>query len=173
MQTTLQRGAYKLNLGEGCALSDGRWSLKGMIRRYLTATARERDINIPPLDIAAMMPTDITPNNSYQVHLDLPNSEYKPNYVGMNGDNDGYPEGLVGHHLSWTAIGLVIIIICVAIYVAIWVYRRRVKIRVFFADALFAKHVSKGGIENVKYDVKTPDGVQLVPKTESTDTEIV
>ena len=174
-QTTLARGTYKVNITEGCVLAGGRWELHGMVRKYLSAQALLRGIEIPPLDLKEIVRQHINNSRQYQVHLDLKTQyeQYKPNYVKMSDDTDGYPEVLIAHHLSWTAIGLLIIVLCISVYVAIWVYRRRVKIRVFFADALFAKRGAKTGVEGVKYDVKTPDKVQIVPKTESTDTAIV
>ena len=170
-QTTLSRGVYKLRLEEGCILSGGRWALHGMVRRYVTGTARLDEIAIPPLDLAALIVQSTTLNNSFQVHLDIQNDQYYvPKYESM--DNDGYPEVLVAHHLSWTAIGFIILLLCITLYVAIWVYRRRVKIKVFFADALFAKHVSKGGIESVKYNTREPEVIKVLEEVESA-TEIV
>ena len=165
VQTTLQRGVYRLHLGEGCTLSGGRWSLKGMIRRYITATARMRTINIPPLDIAAMIPVDVTLNDSrqYQVHLDLKtrHEHYQPNYVGMNNDNDVYPEVLIAHHLSWTAIGLIIILCVLGGIGGIWLYWHRQKIRFFFADALLARVKAKQVEKAIKYSAKAPESVEI------------
>ena len=96
---------YRADIAEGC----------------LTAMACIKGIDIPHLNLTAMMPE--IDNNSYQIHLDLTdNSNYEPKYMDMN---DKYPEVLVAHHLSWVAIGLIIILICVSIYVGVLLYRRR------------------------------------------------
>ena len=83
-----------------------------MVRRYLTGTTHTNEIAIPPLDLAALMPKEVPDNNTYQTKLDFNSikESYGPKYESM--DNDGYPEILVAHHLSWTAIGL-ITVLCV------------------------------------------------------------
>ena len=67
---------------------------------------------------------------------------YVPRYQNMQ-DNDGYPEGIIGHHLSCTANGLIVLLIILCIIVGIWVYRRRFQIKFFFKDALKGAKLAK------------------------------
>ena len=159
-QTTLSRGVYKLRLEEGCVLSGGRWALHGMVRRYLTGTTHTNEIAIPPLDLAALMPKEVPDNNTYQTHLDLTNEQYKPNYLSME-DNDGYPELIVAHHLSWMAIILIVSLIILCIIGGVWLYRRRLKIKFFFADPLLAKLGAKRECKKVTNSAKAPESVEV------------
>ena len=122
------------------------------------------EIKVPKLDLLAIlgaMPTDNS-NNSNQIHFDFKDTDmYVPRWQDMNPDTDGYPEGLIAHHLSWTTIGLIIVLLCICIYLAVWLYRRRVKIKFFFADALLDKLGAKREITNVKYSTKAPDSVVI------------
>ena len=170
-QTTLARGTYQVNITEGCVLAGGRWELHGMVRKYLSAEALLQGVEIPPLDLPDMVRQNI--NNSYQVHLDLENHDhYVPNYVKMYDDNDGYPEILVAHHLSWAAIGLITILCILCIIGGIWLYKRRQKIKFFFADALLTKLGAKRVTAAMKYDTQHPEGVKLVKTVESATEEI-
>ena len=143
-QTTLERGTYTISLSEGCILSGGRWALHGILRRFLTATATLNHLEVPRLDLLALMQAlPVLNETSASVNLNFDNDKYGyvPKYESM--DNDGYPEVLVAHHLSWTAIGLIIILCVLSGIGGIWLYRRRQKIRFFFADALLARVKAK------------------------------
>ena len=80
----------------------------------------------------------------------------------MYDDNDGYPEVLVAHHLSWTAIGLITILCVLCIVGGVWLYRRRQKIKFFFADAFLTKLGAKRVTKTMKYDTKKPEAVETV-----------
>ena len=163
----LKGGIHKISLAEGCVLSGVRWALHGVVRRYFTATAHIQGISIPPLDIAALLHQEAVGNNSYQVHLDLKNSNdhYLPKYMNMNNDNDGYPELILAHHLSWMSITLIILLCILCTCVGIWVFRWRFQIKLFFKDALKGARLAKERAQRVdnkvKYSAKAPEGVQL------------
>ena len=128
-QATLDRGVYAITLGEGCILSGGRWALHGILRRYLTATATIKQLEVPRLDLLAIMrarPVMNDTDSSVNLNFDNDKYGYVPKYESM--DNDGYPEILVAHHLPWTAIGLIIILCVLGGIGGIWLYRRRQKI---------------------------------------------
>ena len=172
-QTTLDRGIYRLKLDEGCTLSGGRWALHGIIRRYLTASADIRPLDVPRLDILALMRARPVINDTPTIDLNFDNKyKYVPNYVKMHDDNDGYPEDLVGHHLSWAAVGLIILLLCGFVYVAVWLYRRRLKIGFFFKDALLDKVQTKRVKTAVKYDTKEPEVIKVIKDVESATGEI-
>ena len=112
-QATLDRGVYAITLGEGCILSGGRWALHGILRRYLTASATIKQLEVPSLDLEAIMRArPIINATAAPIKLDFGNigDTYVPKFMNMHDDNDGYPEILVAHHLSWTAIGLIIML---------------------------------------------------------------
>ena len=167
-QATLDRGVYAITLGEGCILSGGRWALHGILRRYLSATASIKQLEVPRLDLMAIMWALPVANDTMPtVNLDFNIKEqYKPNYMSMN-DNDGYPEAIIGHHLSWTAIGMITILCILCTCVWIWVFRRRFQIRFFFKDALrgarLAKLRGQGPDHSIKYSVKEPESVIIDP----------
>ena len=172
-QATLMRGIYSFLIGEGCVLSGERWALHGLVRRYLTAKARVKSIKIPPFDLAAVVDRQSRNNamKEYQVHLDLPmNSMSEPHWQSM--DNDGYPEVVIAHHLSWTAIGFIVILCILCIITAVWLYRRRQKIRFFFADALLTKVKARQMKMAVKYDTKEPEVIKLGENVESATGEV-
>ena len=130
-----------------------------MVRIYLSAAAQIAEIKVPQLDLTALikeLPRNITMQHQIQLNLQQDDS-YEPKYMDMNGD--GYPEVLVAHHLSWTARTLIITLIILCIIVSVWLYRRRAKIRFFFADALLAKLGAKKALQSVKYDPKSPESV--------------
>ena len=136
--------------------------LQGVIQRYITATTHTHGVAVTPLDIAALLQENIMDNDTFQVHLDLEdtNKNYVPKYESME-DNDGYPELVIAHHLSWTAIGLITILCILSILGGVWLYRRRVKIRFFFADALMAKLKTQKEAKEVKYATNDPEAVVL------------
>ena len=116
--------------------------------------------------MAALLHQEAVENNSYQVHLDLKNSNdhYLPKYINMNNDNDGYPELIVAHHLSWMSITLIILLCILCTCVGILVFRQRFQIKLFFKDALKGARLAKERaqrVDNVKYSAKAPEGVQL------------
>ena len=83
-------------------------------------------LEVPRLDLMAIMralPAFNDTTHMVELNLDI-KEQYLPKYEYMN-DNDGYPEGIIGHHLSWTAIGLIIIILCISIYSTNHVYLHR------------------------------------------------
>ena len=107
-------------------------------------------------------------NRSATLHLDLSNKDnYEPKYLDMS-DNDGYPENLVAHHLSWTSIILVMSLLILCTCVGIWIFRRRFKIQYFFKDALkgakLAKIRGQGPDHTVHYSTKAPQSVQVITK---------
>ena len=80
------------------------------------------EIQLPKLDLRSILGNlpENTDNNTFMVNLDIKdNNMYVPQWQEMNYDNDGYPEALIGHHLSWTAIGLISILLCITMYVTI------------------------------------------------------
>ena len=161
-QATLERGTYTIGLSEGCILSGGRWALHGILRRYLTATATMNQLEVPRLDLLAIMrarPVMNDTDSSVNLNFDNDKYGYVSKYESM--DNDGYPEILVAHHLSWTAIGLIIILCVLGGIGGIWLYRRRQKIRFFFADALLARVKAKQVEKAIKYSAKSPESVEI------------
>ena len=103
------------------------------------------EIKVPQMDLAALIKAQKINNHkdTNQVHLDLSKMDtYVPGYQNMQ-DNDGYPEGIIGHHLSCTANGLIVLLIILCIIVGIWVYRRRLQIKFFFKDALKGAKLAK------------------------------
>ena len=123
---------------------------------------------LPKLDLKSIMgnlPKDIE-NNTFIVNLDIKdNNMYVPQWQEMNYDNDGYPEALIIHNLSWTAIGLIVILLCITVYVIfVWLYRRRVKIKFFFADTLLAKLGARKECKKVKYSAKAQESVDIIDK---------
>ena len=93
------------------------------------------------------------------------NSMNEPKYMDMN--NDGYPEVLIAHHLSWTAIGLIIVLCILSLIGGVWLYRRRQKIRFFFADALLRKVKEKRVEKAIKYNKEQPETVNVIEDVES------
>ena len=172
-QTTLTRGVYRLQLNEGCTLSGGRWGLHGVVRRYITASADIPLLEVPRLDLIALMravPQLNDTDSSVDLNFNDINDNYVPKYESM--DNDGYPEVLVAHHLSWTAIGLITVLCILCVIGSGWLYRRRQKIRFFFADAVLDKVQAKRVKTAVKYDTKKPEEIKVIEDVESATGEI-
>ena len=117
-----------------------------LVRRYLSATAQVAEIQVPQMDLSAMikaMPSRSNQTDTNPVHLDLPNMDmHMPRYRDMQ-DTNGYPEILVADHLSWTANGLIALLIILCIIAGIWVYRRGLQIKFFFKDALKGAKLAK------------------------------
>ena len=172
-QSTLARGTYTIGLSEGCILSGGRWALHGILRRFLTATATMTHLDVPRLDIEAIMRARPVTNDtklSVDWNFNDINDKYVPRYESI--DNDNYPEVLVAHHLSWTALGLITVLCILCIIGSGWLYRRRQKIRFFFADAVLDKVQTKRVKTAVKYDTKKPEEIKVIKDVESATGEI-
>ena len=168
-QTTLNRGIYQIELNEGCTLSGGRWALHGIIKRYLTANAQIQILEVPRLDLVALMRAlPVVNNTDLSVDLNFNDfrNTYVPHYVPMDND-DGYPEVLIAHHLSWTAIGLISVLCILCIIACVWLYRRRQKIKFFFADALLTKIQTKRVKKVIKYNTEQPETINVVEDVES------
>ena len=173
-QSTLTRGTYTIGLSEGCVLSGGRWALHGILRRFLTATATITHLEVPRLDLVALMralPQLNDTDSSVDLNFNNMGDEYVPKYMDMH-DNDGYPEIMVAHHLSWTAIGLIIMICILGIIGGVWLYRRRQKITFFFADALLTKVKAKRVEKAIKYNTEQPETINVIEDVESATGEI-
>ena len=172
-QETIKRGVYRIKLAEGCTLSGGRWALHGIIRRYITASADIPLLDVPMLDILAIMRARPVINDTdLSVNLDFDNIKngHKPHYMNMN---DGYPEVVIAHHLSWTAIGFIVILCILCIITAVWLYRRRQKIRFFFTDAVLNKAKADKIEKAMKYDKKQPELVETVESATVGEVETV
>ena len=100
-------------------------------------------------------------DSSVGLNFDNIENNYVPKYVKMRDDNDGYPEVLIAHHLSWTAIGLIILLCTLGLIGGIWLYRRRQKIKFFFADALLTKVKAKQLEKVIKYSAKAPELIEV------------
>ena len=163
-QTTLTRGVYRLQLNEGCTLSGGRWALHGIIRKYLTASANIQPLDVPRLDLMAIMRARPVINDTaptIDLNFNDINDKYVPNYVSMH-DNDGYPEIMIAHHLSWTAIGFIVLLCILGIIGGVWLYRRRQKIKFFFADAVLNKIQAKKVKTAIKYNTEQPETINVI-----------
>ena len=167
-QTILDRGVFRLKLTEGCTLSGGRWALHGIIRRYLTASSNIHPLDVPKLDLLAIMRArPVINDTSPTIDLNFnAGDNYVPKYMNMH-DNDGYPEIMVAHHLSWTAIGLITVLCILCIITTAWLYKRRQKIRFFFADALLSKVKAKRVEKAIKYNKEQPETVNVIEDVES------
>ena len=175
-QSTLGRGTYTVGLSEGCILSGGRWALHGILRRFLTATTTLTQLEVPRLDLVALMRALPRLNDTdplVDLNFDDIAHKYVPRYVGMNGDNDGYPEVIIAHHLSWASIGSIIVLCILCIIAAVWLYRRRQKIRFFFADALLTKVKAKQVEKAIRYSAKAPELVETVESATAGEIETV
>ena len=165
-QTTLDRGIYWIRLDEGCTLSGGRWALHGIIKRYFTASTDIQPLDVPRLDIEAIMRARPVVNDTIptiDLHFDNNPYSYVPKYESMD---DGYPEVLIAHHLSWTAIGLIILLCILGIIGGVWLYRRRQKIKFFFADALLTKVQTKRVKKVIKYNTEQPETINVIEDVE-------
>ena len=173
-QTVLLRGVFRVCLDEGCVLSGGRWALHGMVHRYLSAAAQIDEIKVPQLDLVALIEKQPVVNDTMMaLNLDFNIKEQNvPRYMDMH-DNDGYPEVVIAHHLSWTAIGFIVILCILCIITAVWLYRRRQKIRFFFADAVLNKAKADKIEKAMKYDKKQPELVETVESATVGEVETV
>ena len=174
-QTILSRGVYQLQLDEGCTLSGGRWALHGIIRRYLSVRTEIQPLDVPRLDIMAIMRARPVINDTspeIELNFDNINNKYVPRYMDMH-DDDGYPEIMIAHHLSWTAIGFIVLLCILGIIGGVWLYRRRQKIRFFFADALLTKVKAKQVEKAIRYSAKAPELVETVESATAGEIETV
>ena len=145
-----------------------RGALHGIIRRYLTASSNIHPLDVPKLDLLAIMRArPVINDTSPTIDLNFnAGDNYVPKYMDMH-DNDGYPEIMVAHHLSWTAIGLITVLCILCIITIVWLYKRRQKIRFFFADALLSKVKAKRVEKAIKYNKEQPETVNVIEDVES------
>ena len=174
-QSTIARGTYTIGLSEGCILSGGQWTLHGILRRFLTATTTISHLEVPRLDLVALMralPEMNDTNLAVDLNFNNIKDSYVPKYEPMYNDNDGYPEVLIAHHLSWTAIGFIILLCVLGVIVGVWLYRRRQKIKFFFADAVLNKIQARKVKTAIKYNTEQPDTINVVENVEDGDGDL-
>ena len=138
-QRVLTMGTYLIALRGRCTITGTSWKLRGEILRFARASTERETIRVATMNLSALIPREWERTN-------YTNFMVNENGATMDGGNfimndfqqmhmDDYPEAWIGHHMSWTNSGLIIIICIIIVCMGVWAYKRRRKIEFFFRDA--------------------------------------
>lgn len=142
----LQYGTFRTILTAGCVVTGEGWERTASRRAELNGTLTLNNQRwdewlgpiptVPGIILPTVPPFVNTPDIVYSVepiHLNEDDIEEYYDY--------GYNQAEVGHHLSWSAIGLIIVIIICVCALAKWLYTRRANIMFYLGRS--SKKVTK------------------------------
>jgi hypothetical protein len=127
----LKYGTYEVVLRGGCSISGDGWMLKGERLQFINVSAKANRIQVRLFNLTDMIPEEKYLEFNVAPLEDVPVVTIK--YLDEKNINYDYNE--VAHHLSWTNILLILMIMIVLIIIGQCVYRKRDLIRFYFRPA--------------------------------------